>query len=163
MAQHMLSAPDVVFVDKRKGASNDESSHLVGKTVFTANAAGSTTTIKGADATLATGVNVVRVGEKGKIFNSDGTVQEETVVTVTSVASAAGVTTVTFTPALSAATASGDVLKLVGNVQAYSDNDSLDARLNAIDSTLYSQANLDKMTQNDKVYAVRLNDDSTSF
>lgn len=162
MGQHMLTPPDVAFTDKRKAASNDDSSHLGGKVVFTANAAGTTTTIVGADATLASGANVVRVGEKFRVFNSDGTLQEEKVVTVTSVASATGTTTVTFTPALTAATASGDTLNEIG-AAAYEDNDSLDARLTAIDGTLYSQTNLDKMTQNDKVYALRVNDDPGSL
>ena len=45
----------------------------------------------------------------------------------------------------------------------YKDHESLDERLNALDGTLYSQANLDKMTVNDKIYAIRLNDDATSF
>lgn len=166
MAQHMLTPPDVAYTDKRRSSAGasvaDGDSRHVGKTHFTANGAGTTTTIVGADATLATGVNVVRVGDKYKVYNSDGTIQEETVVTVTSVASSAGTTTVTFTPALSGATASGDVLK-TDSPNAYNDNNSLDARLTAIDATLYSQANLDKMTQNDKVYALRVNDDPLSL
>lgn len=36
---------------------------------------------------------------------------------------------------------------------------ALDARLTAINSTIYTQAKLDQMTANDKIYAVRLNDD----
>lgn len=160
MAQHMLTPPDVAFTDKRKAASNDDSSHLVGEVIFTANGAGTTTTIVGA--TSVDGVNAVRIGEKGYVFNSDGTLQEDVVVTVTDVTTGAS-DTVTFAPALTAATASGDTLRLVGNVAAYADNDSLDARLNAIDSTLYSQTNLDKMTQNDKVYALRVNDDAGSL
>lgn len=36
---------------------------------------------------------------------------------------------------------------------------ALDTRLTAISATIYSQAQLDKMTDNDKVYALRLNDD----
>jgi hypothetical protein len=43
------------------------------------------------------------------------------------------------------------------------DNDSLDARLTAIDSTLYSQARLDGLTQNDKVFALRSYDDPSGF
>jgi hypothetical protein len=42
----------------------------------------------------------------------------------------------------------------------YASNTSLDARLTAISGTIYSQANLDKMTANDKAYAIRLNDDA---
>ena len=161
MGQHMLTPPDVNFVDKRRAASDDGESHLVGKIIFTANAGGTTTTIVGTTSG-ADGANAVRVGERCKVFNSDGTVQEETIVTITDVAVGAS-DTVTFTPALASATASGDTLRQVGNVTGFSSNDALDARLNEIDSTLYSQANLDKMTQNDKVYALRVNDDSTSF
>lgn len=166
MAQHMLTPPDTSFVDKRKSSAGssvaDDQSRNVGPVVFTANAAGTTTTIVGANATVATGENVVRLGDRVKVYNSDGTIQQEQVLTVTGVAADASTTTVTFSPALSAATASGDTLRLVGP-PAFVDNDSLDARLNAIDATLYSQANLDKMTQNDKVYALRVEDDPDSL
>lgn len=37
---------------------------------------------------------------------------------------------------------------------------AMDARLNAISSTIYTQAKLDQMTANDKAYAIRLNDDA---
>lgn len=165
MSTHMTTPPEVGWVDKRKsstgGSVADSDSHNVGSVIFTANGAGTTTTIVGADATLADGTNVVRVGEKVKVFNSDGTVQEEKILTVSSVASATGTTTVTFTPALTSATASGDVLRLVGSVAwPYVDNDSLDDRLIALG---YSQATVDTMTQNDKVYAVRLGNDPTGF
>lgn len=162
MGQHMLTPPAREYVDKRRGANNDGDSHLAGATVFTANGAGTTTTIVGADATLATGVNVVRVGDQGKILTSAGVDRgTEKVVTVTSVASAAGTTTVTFTPALSVATASGDVFRLTGTRALPNDNDTLDARLNQFSSTTYTQAVLDAMTQNDKIYALRLIDDPT--
>lgn len=165
MAQHMLSQPDTGFVDKRKSSAGasvaDEHSRHVGRSVFTANAAGTTTTLVGINADPAAGANTVRIGDVGKIFNSDGTVQEETVVRVTGVAVAAS-TTVTFSPALAAATASGDEFRLLA-ADAYQDNESLDNRLNDINNTLYSQANLDKMTQNDKVYALRVNDDPDSL
>lgn len=164
MAQHMLTPPDQSFTDKRRspGSVADENTRRVGKTFFTTNAAGTTTTAVGADATIGTGVNVVRLGDKFKLFNSSGTLKEEKVFEITGVSSATGTTTVTFTPAAAVATASGDTLRFVG-VDDYKDNESLDERLNAIDSTLYSQANLDKMTQNDKVYAIRLNDDPGSL
>jgi hypothetical protein len=45
----------------------------------------------------------------------------------------------------------------------YASIDNLDARLTAINAALYTQAVLDKMTVNDKVYAVRLNDDAGSL
>ena len=159
MGQHMLSSPPTSWVDPRKtGDDAVETSGDVGPVIFTANAGGTTTTIVGANATLSTGANVVRVGEKAKVFNSDGTLQQELVVEVTSVA-AGGSTTVTFTPALSSATASGDTLRAVAP-EAFRDNDSLDARLVALG---YTQANVDKMNQNDKLYAIRLNDDPGSF
>lgn len=44
----------------------------------------------------------------------------------------------------------------------YVSNATLDARLLAIGG-IYTQAYIDSMTQNDKVYAVRVNDDSTSI
>lgn len=36
---------------------------------------------------------------------------------------------------------------------------ALDTRLIAINAAIYTQAQLDKMTANDKIFAVRLNDD----
>jgi hypothetical protein len=44
----------------------------------------------------------------------------------------------------------------------YVSNASLDARLLAIGG-VYTQKYIDSMTQNDKVYAVRVNDDSLSI
>lgn len=55
------------------------------------------------------------------------------------------------------------------NVQAGLDLDNTDtiaamrARLNAINSTTYSAAQLNKMTYNDMVYAIRLNDAAGSI
>lgn len=43
--------------------------------------------------------------------------------------------------------------------QNYTSVSALDTRLQAISGTIYTQAQLDKMTVNDKVYAVRLADD----
>ena len=166
MAQHMIIPPNQSFVDKRRQSAGksvaDENTRRVGKTFFTTNAAGTTTTAVGADATLATGVNVCRLGDKFKLFDSTGALKEETVFEITTLASAAGVTTVTFTPAAAAASGSGSTLRFVGT-DDYKDNESLDERLNAYSGTTYSQANLDKMTQNDKVYALRLIDDASSF
>lgn len=45
----------------------------------------------------------------------------------------------------------------------YKDMSSLDARLNAINATVYSQDRLNSMTLNDKLYALRLNDDSDTI
>ena len=163
MPQHMTTPPDIGWVDPRRSPSNDNNFRgLTGPTTFTANAAGTTTTIVGANATPGTtNANVIRVGEKVKIKTGAGVLKEETVFTVTNVTVAAS-TTVTFSPAAAVATASGDTLTLVGTGW-FDDNETLDRRLNAINSTLYSQANLDRMTQNDKVFALRLADDPGSF
>lgn len=45
----------------------------------------------------------------------------------------------------------------------YDNMAALDARLLAISATSYSQSRLDTMTLNDKIYALRLNDDPTTF
>lgn len=45
----------------------------------------------------------------------------------------------------------------------YGSISTLDARLIAINAAIYTQAQLDKMTANDKVFAVRLNDDPTTL
>lgn len=168
MAQHMLTPPSLGFVDKRKGKNGtsvaDENSRVVtGPVFFTANAGGTTTTIVGALSTVATGTNVVRLGDKFKLFTSAGVVKEETVFKVTAVADAAS-KTVTFSPAAAVATASGDTMRMTDSMpDNYTDNNSLDARLFAISPTAYSQANLDAMTQNDKVYALRVHDDPGSL
>jgi hypothetical protein len=47
----------------------------------------------------------------------------------------------------------------LGTAANYASGNSLDARLTAISSTSYSAARLRQMNINDKVYAVRLNDD----
>jgi len=149
------------FVDKRWNGKGSDAL-TVGTTIFTSNGDGTTTTIVGADATLATGVNVVRVGEEFKLFTSAGVLKEEKVFKVTSVASAAGTTTVTFTPAAAANPASGDLAKKVG-YENYADFTDMDTRLAAISATAYSAANLRAMNRNDKVYALRLADDPGSF
>lgn len=162
MATHQLTPPPTEFVDPRRAVSNDPHVHIQsGASVFTANAGGSTTTIVGANAAPGSGTNVVRLGDKFKLKNSSGALKQETVFTVSSIA-VAGSTTVTFTPAASASTASGDVMQLVGD-QSYLDNDTMDRRLAAISGTTYTQSRLDTMTQNDKVYALRVQDDPTSF
>lgn len=53
--------------------------------------------------------------------------------------------------------------KSVATPNNYADITSMDARLTAISATTYSQANLDRMTFNDKVYALRLIDDTSTF
>lgn len=152
----------VSLTDKRRtGAQARQNSHLVSrKTMFTANAAGTATTLVGADATLGTGANVVRIGDKFKLFASAAaatasTPKEDTVFTVTNVASATGTTTVTFSPAAAAATANGNVARLV-SLDDLMDEANLDAALTALDGVTYSAAKLLSMTQNDKIYAYML-------
>lgn len=160
MVTHLLSTPETGFADKyRTGqrATPDGSTRLAGQTIFTANAGGTTTTIVGAAASLTASTNCPRIGEKVMIFTSAGVPKFDTVHTVTA---HNGTTTVTFTPAAASATASGDTLRLVAS-EPYVDNDSLDARLLAIGG-VFTQSYIDKMTQNDKVYAVRQNSDPNS-
>jgi hypothetical protein len=45
----------------------------------------------------------------------------------------------------------------------YASETALNARLTAISGTTYSAAKLEQMTLNDKIYAVRLNDDPTTI
>jgi len=49
---------------------------------------------------------------------------------------------------------------VVGTPANYFSETAINARLTAINGTLYSAANLDKMTLNDKIYALRVLDDS---
>lgn len=51
----------------------------------------------------------------------------------------------------------------LGTPANYKDNTSLDARLTAISATTFPQARLDNMTQNDKIYALRVLDDAASI
>ncbi len=160
---HMLgSNVNVGFVDKRRSGTTkaDKDTHVSrGTAGFTANASGTTTTIVGANAAPGTNdVNVVRRGEKFRLFNSSGVLKEETVFEITSIAVAAS-TTVTFSPAAAVATASGDVARLV-DLFNFQDEETLDSRLIALG---YTQATINAMTQNDKVYAIRLADDSSSI
>lgn len=163
MGQHMIVPPDVSSItDPRRNQDSskvDSGSHLQGETIATANANGTTTTFvcltSGAD-----GENAVRKGDRVEIVRAGVALDSGKVVRVTGIAKAAN-DTITFTPALSVATASGDVMKTV-NPTAFTDNDSLDARLLAIGG-VYTQAYIDSMTQNDKIYAIRVNDDLGSF
>lgn len=152
MVTHLLSSPETGWIDKfRSGKLTDADDFIAGagNTIFTANGAGTTTTLVGAAASLTTSVNCARLGERFVIVTSAGAVKENTVFTVTA---HNGTTTITFSPAAASATASGDKAVLVGGV--YADNASLDAKLLAIGG-VYTQAYIDKMTQNDKVYAIR--------
>ena len=151
MATFLLSRPELGFADKyRTGqrAVGDGSTREAGNLVFTCSGAGSTTTAVGAAASLTASTNVPRIGEKVMIFTSAGVPKHDTVHTITA---HNGTTTVTFSPAAASATASGDTLRLVAS-SPYADNDSLDAKLLA---NGYTQLQIDKLTQNDKVYAVR--------
>jgi plastocyanin len=145
------------YVDKRRASLTPDFTTRTtrGVALFTANGAGTTTTIVGANAAPGTDdTNVIRRGERFRLFTSTGVLKQETVFTVTAIAVAAG-TTVTFIPAASANTASGDIARQVGTVDLVSQA-ALDARLLALG---YTQAQIDIMTENDKVYAVRVKDD----
>lgn len=169
MGQHQVVPPNVNFVDKRRARHNG---HTPGEVdypelvrghatdiLFDCTAAGTTTTLVGTDNTGDDNTRRIRIGDKFKLFvTSTGALVDNEVRTVTDIESNDTNTTVTFTPATSANTAATDDARLVSTVD-YMSNDNLDARLNAIDSTLYTQANLDRMTQNDKVYALRVRDD----
>jgi hypothetical protein len=152
------------FVDKRRTTSvaADPHTHLTtGPTVFTANGAGTATTIVGANAAPATSTNVMRLGDKFRLFATGGALKEEKVFEVTGIAVAAS-TTVTFTPAAAANTASGDFVRLVGAVEL-TDEESLDSRLAAINGTTYTAAILRQMTQNDKIHAIRVESDPSGI
>lgn len=160
MATHQIGSNiELGFVDKRRNG-NDPNTHVSrGVALFTANATGTTTTIVGANAAPGTDdTNIIRRGERFRLFTSAGAVKQETVFTVTTIA-VAGSTTVTFTPAAATAPVSGDVARQVG-VSDLTSQASMDARLLALS---YSQANIDRMTENDKVYAIRLADDTGSM
>lgn len=151
MATYLLARPEEGYADKyRTGRNTDGSTRVAGNVVFTATGAGSTTTIVGAAASVTASTNIPRIGDKVMIFTSAGVPKHDTVHTITV---HNGTTTVTFSPAAASATASGDTLRLTSG-DPYTDNDSLDAKLLAMGG-MYTQANIDKMTQNDKIYAVR--------
>lgn len=159
MPTHQISnTVEVNYADKRRTSlTPDNNTHITkGVALFTNNAGGTTTTLVGANA--APGVddtNVIRRGEKFRLFTSAGILKQETVFTVTAIA-VAGSTTVTFTPAAAVATANGDIARQVG-VSDYISHASMDARLLAAGG--YTQAQIDIMTENDKVFAIRLKDD----
>ncbi len=148
------------YIDKRRTTRAEfESRITTGPVVFTANATGTTTTIVGANAAPATPTNVVRIGDEFKLFNvTTGTLKEETVFRVTAVA-VAGSTTVTFTPAAAVAPISGDTMRLVRNDDLAS-SANMDRRLVALGLTA---ARVALMTENDKVYQLRVLDDAGSL
>lgn len=157
MGTHQIGDPLYGYSDKRRSRSDDFTSHVVGgPTYFTANAAGTTTTIVGANATPSTNTNVVKLGDEVKLFNSSNVLKEEKVFKVTGVAVAAS-TTVTFSPAAAVATASGDYFREVGI--SYSNSDR-DARLLALG---FSASRIATMTENDKNFQIRVSDDPGSL
>lgn len=149
------------YVDKRRKPSDTKARGPVGATFFTTNAVGTTTTAVGANAAPATETNVVRIGDRFKLYTSADVLKEETVFEVTAVAVAAS-TTVTFTPAAAAATASGDKLREV-TVEDLVDEAAMDARLTALDSGYFTAARLRQMSSNDKLYAIRVRSDPASL
>lgn len=160
MATHQIGSNiELGFVDKRRTAPDSNTHVSRGVALFTANAGGTTTTLVGANAAPGTDdTNVIRRGERFRLFTAAGVLKQETVFTVSNIAVAAS-TTITFTPAANGATASGDIARQVG-VSDFTSQATMDARLLALN---YSQANIDKMTENDKVYAIRLADDPGSM
>jgi hypothetical protein len=156
---HQLGTAGAPYADKRRSAKNDsENRSVIGGTVFTANAGGSTTTIVGANATPATGTNIMRLDDEFKLFTSANALKEETVFRVTAIAVAAS-TTVTFTPAAAVATVSGDQVKLVGSLAGASSGEK-DRRLTALG---FSAKYISQMTENDKDYQLRTSDDPGSL
>lgn len=162
VAQHMMGpAVELGFIDKRKGsnlkAAADPFTHQTNRyALATANGAGTTTTLVCANATPGVegaSMNVARIGESFRLFTAAGVAKEETVFTVTGIA-VAGSTTITFTPAAAQATASTDVARLVGS-DGLDDSASLDATLTALAPTTYTSSQLNSMTENDKVFAIR--------
>jgi hypothetical protein len=144
-------------VDKRHNPA-DPGDRFANRIIYTANGAGSTTTLVGTATVLNTGVNVVRISDKIKLFTAAGVPKEEKVFQVTAV-NAAG-TLVTFTPAALVATASTDTARRAGS-DTWNDESSMDQRLAEINAAYYTVARLLQMTVNDKVYALRVLDDPT--
>lgn len=158
MPINQLGPVDNGFVDKRRALRAGPDSNVrttKGSALFTANAVGLTTTLVGADGVVATSVNVARLNEKFRLFTAAGVLKEETVFTITGLASAAGTTTVTFTPPAATATASTNVARAVDDTNIQDDT-NMDARLVALGR---SASDIRNMTQNDKVYALRIADD----
>lgn len=132
---------------------------------FTANAGGTTTTIVGTNADASD----ISVGDVVRLYNSSDVVKTDKAFTVTTKAvdtPGAGSTTITFTPAAGAATASGDYIANSNDTSSfntfenYQDIASIDLALNTANGTLYTQARLNTMTLNDKLYALRKLNDS---
>jgi hypothetical protein len=147
------------YVDKRRSYRNDFESRIVtGPIIFTANGAGSTTTIVGANAAPGAGTNITRLDDEFKLFTSGGVLKEETVFRVVSQV-VAGSTTITFTPAAAVATASGDTMKQTVGSNLSSTGEK-DRRLAVLG---FSAIRIATMTENDKDYQLRLSDDPGSL
>lgn len=160
MATHQISVFEQGWVDIRKAITKnaDPDPHSptgsfqgANAQVFIANAGGTTTTVVGAAANLATSLNCIRLGERFMLFDSNGRAKEATVFTTTA---HNGTTTVTFTPAAAVATASGDTCRLVES-DALDGNNGMDAFLMSVAGGSMTQATVDKLTANDKLYAFR--------
>jgi hypothetical protein len=109
------------------------------------------------------------VGDKFRLFLSTGVLKENKLFTITVEAvdtPGAGSTTFTFTPAAAAVTAIGNYISNaqdisdIGDIRNYQDIASIDARLMTINSGVYTQLRLNSMTLNDKLHAIKLNDEA---
>lgn len=159
MTHQIGPALGATYVDKRRTRSDDfESRVLTGPVVFTANATGTTTTIVGANAAPATNTNVVRIDDEFKLFTAAGALKEEKVFRVTAIA-VAGSTTVTFTPAAATAPVSTDTMRLVLS-GVLDSTGNMDRRLLALG---FTQARINTLTENDKLYQIRQSDDPESI
>jgi hypothetical protein len=148
------------YVDKRRSYRDDFEMRVTSgpSPLATANAGGTTTTFVCANAAPATNTNVVRNGDEFKLFNSSGVLKEEKVFTVVSQV-VAGSTTITFSPAAAANTASGDTMRRVSMDNQLSTAD-MDRRLIALG---FSAARVATLTENDKTYQIRISDDPGSL
>jgi len=88
---------------------DDPQGSLAGRQIVsaTANAAGTTTTIKVPDASA---TNLLFKGDFFQLYTSGGALKEKTVFQATALSSAAGTTTITFSPAAAVSTANTDVM-----------------------------------------------------
>lgn len=154
MGTTQLGVIEQPTLDKRR-RQGDTVSRVVsgGDTVF-CNAAGTTTTaVTALPAQGTNDNNVVRRGERYKLFTSGGALKEETVFEVTNIAWAAS-QTITFTPAAAGATANGDRMRRVGG--ALQSMQDIDNALIATGLVCYNtQAKVDALTLNDKLFALQ--------
>lgn len=128
---------------------------------FTANAGGSTTTILGPDADATDWF----VGDRFRLYTSANVLKQNQLFTVTVKGSGAGTTTLTFTPAASGATASGDYISNAQDISDFGANFTtfqswadIDAALIALGGK-FTQAYVNTMTPNDKIHALNMSRD----